>query len=449
MNAYEFYLSTCKYVLLADPSNKSTWVDLYGYLPCLRQMLSCCVCGNIMLKPKGPSHAICLHHVCSSCIGGKMRLRPACSWCRTHDGFTENPSMRILILCFKKMCEYINSTAIGREIRKAATNGAHTNTLIRVLDEAAAFEDDYVISNKVMPTCVPTWGMAPEPKLVSLPRGPSQPSTSGSSTVGRKRSDSAASASSQSQPQAEKDNPPKLTSVQTVTKAVDKEKPAPSNGPLKLSRLDDELDLMPALLAPCTQKIIPHEKLSPPLAGPQRADVLDQQGPGPWDKASSGKRGRKMREKRISKQLGVTLLSPKKVVQTLPPKAKLKNSMVLQTKLRIKGKYQKKQKPFKQEIDFEPPCKRTRLASSLNSTENLTAAPARKVCKCARLNLPSRFTCFNQRCACYSHRLPCNNCSCRGCCNPLKTAAVPRNAHDKSDVEHDPTMPVLSPEPSS
>ena len=445
MNAYEFYLSTCKYVLLADPSNKSTWVDLYGYLPCLRQMLSCCVCGNIMLKPKGPSHGICLHHVCSSCIGGKMRLRPACSWCRTHEGFVENPGMRILVLCFKKMCEFINTSAIGQEIRRAATNGAHTNTLIRVLDEAAAFEDDYVIANKVMPTCVPTYGMAPEPKLVSLPRGSSattQPSTSSQNQAigGRVRSDSATSTHSQ----GDKDAPPMLTSVQTVSKAVEKEKTATSNGPFKLSKVEDELERMPALLAPCTRGIISQEKLSPPLAGSQRADVLDQEGPSHWDSSLRGKRDR-LRQPVAVKFTKMNIVSPKKVVRSLPSKPKLKKgSVVLQTKLKIKGKYQKKQKAFKHEIDFEPPCKRTRLASSL--TENHTGS-SRKACKCALLTSPSRLTCFGQRCPCYSNHLPCISCLCRGCRNPRKEPVLLRNSDDKSDGEHDPPMPILSPEP--
>lgn len=454
MNAYEFYLSTCKYILLADPSNKSTWVDLYGYLPCLRQMLSCCVCGNIMLKPKGPSHGICLHHVCSSCIGGKMRLRPACSWCRTHEGFVENPGMRILVLCFKKTCEYINNSAIGREIRKAATNGTHTNTLIRVLDEAAAFEDDYVISNKVMPTCVPTYGMAPEPKLVSLPRGPSaQPSTSGhgSGGGGRARSDSAAS----TQPHSDKEVPPKLISVHPVTKSADKEKASTGNGPFKLNKIDDEIERMPALLAPCTRGIISQEKLSPPLAGSQRADVLDQQGPGHWGHSSRGHRGHrghrglKRRQIVTAKTTKVKIIPKAKAVRSLPNKTKLKvtkGSAAQQTKLKIKGKYQKKkQKAFKHEIDFEPPCKRTRLAASLTGNHKETS---RKVCKCARLNAPSRLTCFGQRCPCYSKRLPCISCMCRGCRNPQKQPALLRNGEDeRSDVEHDPPMPRLSPEP--
>lgn len=455
MNAYEFYLSTCKYILLADPSNKSTWVDLYGYLPCLRQMLSCCVCGNIMLKPKGPGHGICLHHVCSSCIGGKMRLRPACSWCRTHEGFVENAGMRILVLCFKKTCEYINHSAIGKEIRKAATNGTHTNTLIRVLDEAAAFEDDYVISNKVMPTCVPTYGMAPEPKLISLPRGlAAQPSTSGHGSGGgggRVRSDSAVSSHSHS----DKDAPPKLTSVlNPATKSADhKEKASTSNGPFKLSKMDDELDRMPALLAPCTRGIISQEKLSPPLAGSQRADVLDQQGPGHWSYSSRGHRGIKPRQLVKSAKTTKVKIVPKAkaVVRSHPNKTKLrvkKGSAAQQTKLKIKGKYQKKkQKAFKHEIDFEPPCKRTRLASSLTGNHKESSASG-KVCKCARLNAPSRLTCFGQRCPCYSKRLPCISCMCRGCRNPRKEPALLRNGDDdRSDVEHDPSMPRLSPEP--
>ncbi|KAK7484428.1 hypothetical protein BaRGS_00024313 [Batillaria attramentaria] len=449
MNAYEFYLSTCKYVLFADPTNKSTWADLYGYLPCLRQMLSCCVCGNIMLKPKGPGHGICLHHVCASCIGGKMRLRPACSWCRTHEGFIDNPGMRILVLCFKKMCEYINSSPIGVEIRKAATNGAHTNTLIKILDEASAFEDDYVISNKVMPTCVPTYGMAPEPKLVSLPRGPTAQASAaspGKGGKGRVRSDSTVSTNSQS----DKDTPPKLSNADAAApKATVKDKPTATNGPLKLSKFDDELQLenMPALLAPCTRAFEAHGKLSPPLAGPQRADVLDQQGSSRWSQSHHGApRGSRAKKLGPRKSTSVKIMAKATKQTRGPGKSKLrKGSLAQQTQLKIRGRYQKKQKNFKHEIDFEPPCKRTRLASSLGT--GVSATPQRKVCKCARLNAPTRLTCFGQRCPCYSSCLPCIDCMCRGCRNPRKQPSHPRHDDDRSDAEHDPPMPRLSPEP--
>lgn len=416
--------------MLADPTNKSTWSDLYGYLPCLRQMLSCCVCGNIMLRPKGPSHGICAHHVCASCIGGKMRLRPVCSWCRTHEGFVENRGLRFIVLCFTKMCRYINSSAIGQEIRKAATNGAHTNTLIRVLDEAAAFEDDYVISNKVMPACVPAWGMAPEPKLQSVPRGPSasKPSTSSNAWGGnRGRSDSATSVHSHN----EKEAPPKLIIAQapnkpaTATTTTDKEKAATANVPLKLTKLDDEFERMPALLAPCTRGILSQEKLSPPLPS-TRADVHDHEPQNNWAAHAVSK---KPRGPKAYKAL------PKKITPGAVNNKKLpvKKSVVQQTKiLKIRGKYKKKQtKAFKHDIDFEPPCKRTRLASSLNGQGD---ALPRKICKCARLNAPSRLTCFGQRCPCYSSRLPCVSCMCRGCRNPRKESSLLRNAdEDKSD----------------
>ncbi|XP_076435963.1 E3 ubiquitin-protein ligase MSL2-like [Babylonia areolata] len=489
MNAYEYYLSTCKYMLLADPSNKSSWVDLYSYLPCLRQMLSCCVCGNILLKPKGPSHGICLHHVCSSCVGGKMRLRPACSWCRTHEGFVENPGMRLLVLCFKKMCVFINNSDMGEQIRKAGASVAHTNTLIRVLDEAVAFEDDYVICNKVMPTCVPTYGMAPEPKLVSFPRGP-QVHTPGHSaaTTGRGRSDSAVSL-----PQSPH-SPTPLTTAQSEVKTLDRHTADSSQ-----IVIGEELNKMPALLAPCTHGIVSPEKLSPPLAGPQRADVHDQQdqwmsvtrsGPQheektqvPHDTSSSEGNMTVLHDPHETSSAGdnvaalqvphdtsstednMTVIKvPPETSSTednttvtgqnqgaTPPLSKVKKEAVgpAQCKLKlvkVRGKYKKK-KAHKQDIDFEPPCKRTRLASSLSVSGGL-AQPSRKVCNCAYLNQPSRLTCSGQRCPCYSSQQACVSCLCRGCRNPCThpTAMTNGDGGNRSDGEHDLTMPTLSPE---
>ncbi|KAL8585908.1 hypothetical protein ACOMHN_061069 [Nucella lapillus] len=434
MNAYEYYLSTCKYVLLADPSNKSTWVDLYSYLPCLRQMMSCCVCGNIMLKPKGPGHGYCLHHVCSACIGGKMRLRPVCSWCRTHEGFVDNPSMRLLILCFKKMCVFINNSAIGKQIRRSVTNGSQTNTLIRVLDEGEAFEDDYVISNRVMPTCVPTYGMAPEPKFVSFPRRGSQGHIPGYNSIGgRSRRDSARSDSLQSESVSD-DFPPALTSEQSETKP---EKRHCSTDALT----GDEFDKMPGLLAPSTRSFINSEKLSSSLSGPQNGDIVDQD---QW-----------LHVTRSGHYHGNRTQAPQKAQSTnIRPTTSAHKCTKRQLKNLEKGFASSQaesnttsSKLRKHNIDFEPPCKRTRLASSLTVSD---ARSSGKACNCtflnssSYLNPSSHLTCFERCCPCYISQMPCANCVCGSSENPCKGSGT---NGDKSDTESDPTMPILSPEP--
>ncbi|XP_071949671.1 uncharacterized protein [Antedon mediterranea] len=127
MDATSLYITTCRYILNADLNNENSGGDLYRLLPYLRQSLSCCVCTKLLNGPMGPSNPTCQHHVCQGCIGGKKRLRPACGWCTDYSQFVEKKQLRILLLCYKKMCEYIADTPISRNL--VGTNGGTSNVL--------------------------------------------------------------------------------------------------------------------------------------------------------------------------------------------------------------------------------------------------------------------------------------------------------------------------------
>lgn len=127
--------------MMADATIPQSWVDLYRSLPYLRQSLSCSVCGEIVRQPMGPTHTVCQHNVCKQCVGGKMRLKPSCSWCKEYHLFRENTQLRILVQCFKQLCQYIYRTPIKSRLSSSA-NG-ETNTLLSIIEEARHFEDDY------------------------------------------------------------------------------------------------------------------------------------------------------------------------------------------------------------------------------------------------------------------------------------------------------------------
>ncbi|GFO49895.1 male-specific lethal 2-like protein [Plakobranchus ocellatus] len=156
----------------ADPDDKSSWSEIFKYLPSLRQMLSCCVCGNVAFRPHGPDHNVCLHFVCEGCKGGKMRLKPSCSWCKDQDSFVENKRIRVLINCFKRLCLYISSSHLGQEIEKASVNGhgSEADRVLKIIEEVGNFEDE--ISLTPAPSKVPK-----VPKLVSQPLKYTPPSS--------------------------------------------------------------------------------------------------------------------------------------------------------------------------------------------------------------------------------------------------------------------------------
>ena len=150
-NAMTLYITACRYVIQADQNIPESWEDLYRYLPYLRQALSCCVCGKLLLCPMGPVESACLHHVCQNCIGKKMRMKPSCSWCKDFDSFVENRQLRSIVKCFTKLCEYIASSQIGRRIATGDVGNGLTNNLLTILQEASEFHDDFDTGFTLLP----------------------------------------------------------------------------------------------------------------------------------------------------------------------------------------------------------------------------------------------------------------------------------------------------------
>ncbi|XP_050681354.1 E3 ubiquitin-protein ligase MSL2 [Leptidea sinapis] len=150
MNATSLYVSTCRLILLANASDKSSWTDLFRLVPYLRQSLSCTVCGNLLKEPYTPTDTSCQHHVCKTCIGGRKKLKPSCSWCKDYENYSENLQLRILLQCYKKLCSYFMGTDIFKILVKEGTKSDGVNggvmansSLIDLIREAAQFEDDF------------------------------------------------------------------------------------------------------------------------------------------------------------------------------------------------------------------------------------------------------------------------------------------------------------------
>jgi len=131
MNATNYYVSTTRLVLQADPDSPPSWQDLYTALPTLRNSLSCTVCENLLSEPYTPEETTCEHHVCKSCKGGVKKLRPTCSWCKDYSKYTENVQLRILIQNYKKLCGLIKITKMFGHILRNAEQGPLIRDIIR------------------------------------------------------------------------------------------------------------------------------------------------------------------------------------------------------------------------------------------------------------------------------------------------------------------------------
>ncbi|XP_045774845.1 E3 ubiquitin-protein ligase MSL2 isoform X2 [Maniola jurtina] len=150
MNATSLYVSTCRLIILADAADKSSWTDLFRLVPYLRQSLSCTVCGNLLKEPYTPTSSGCQHHVCKNCKGGRKKLKPSCGWCKDYENYTENLQLRILLQCYKKLCEYFMGTDTYKSLLEedeiaAGVNGGTvaSSGLIDLIQEGAGFSDDY------------------------------------------------------------------------------------------------------------------------------------------------------------------------------------------------------------------------------------------------------------------------------------------------------------------
>lgn len=150
MNATSLYVSTCRLIMLADVADKSTWTDLFRLVPYLRQSLSCTVCSNLLKEPFTPTISECQHHVCKKCKGGRKKLKPSCSCCKDYDSYTENLQLRILLQCYKKLCEYfidsdIYKCLLEEDLILANVNGemVASSGLIELIQEGAGFTDNY------------------------------------------------------------------------------------------------------------------------------------------------------------------------------------------------------------------------------------------------------------------------------------------------------------------
>ncbi|KAK3094551.1 hypothetical protein FSP39_003255 [Pinctada imbricata] len=102
-----------------------------------------------------------------------MKLKPQCSWCKNYNDFEENTQLRVLVLCFKKLCEYISHSPIGEDLRSLTTNG-ETNNLVTIIQEALDFYDEFHLQT----LSIPFLFGAPEPSLLTNKSNESVPSTS-------------------------------------------------------------------------------------------------------------------------------------------------------------------------------------------------------------------------------------------------------------------------------
>ena len=67
-----------------------------------------------------------------------MRLKPSCSWCKQHDQFVENPQLKIVVQCFKTLCQYLASPAVSASLARSKSSNGCTNNLMAIIQEGVS-----------------------------------------------------------------------------------------------------------------------------------------------------------------------------------------------------------------------------------------------------------------------------------------------------------------------
>jgi male-specific lethal 2 len=174
MNAISLYITTSRLVFQNSEQNAQ---DLYRLLPYLRQSLCCVVCRNLLLEPYTPLETNCQHHVCKQCVGERKKLKPTCAGCKDYAKYDENTQLRILLQCYKNLCEYVKSQPMFQELKQQAEamsllNGSSTpnisNSFVELIEEGSRFEDSFKFSSglskeaySILPCIYPTIPAAP------------------------------------------------------------------------------------------------------------------------------------------------------------------------------------------------------------------------------------------------------------------------------------------------
>lgn len=160
MNATSLYVSTSRLVFQLESGDQSL-NDLYRLVPYLRQALSCTVCDGLLIEPYTPQETQCQHHVCRLCIGGRKNLKPTCVWCRDYNKYEVNAQLRILLQCYKSLCEYIITRPIYKSMNSQTdglSNGNGSTSLADLIEEGAQFQDNYKSNSGLLKS---TYSMLP------------------------------------------------------------------------------------------------------------------------------------------------------------------------------------------------------------------------------------------------------------------------------------------------
>ena len=416
-----------------------------------------------------------------------MRLKPSCSWCRDHELFVENKKLRVLIQCFKKMCDYISHSQLGIEIAKTqALNGcgAVNEELVKLLKDADQFQDDEftltpppkemdILSQKPMCGGIKSSFDVSKPPNGSVAMKKSHKSAQPSLRLKRGRGRPTNS-----------EFPLKKSSSNSLQAHANKLRKKAINSKIKnnsesgLSRSKKNKKTFKKVFADEKRTAFaaqrPHRDKSGKFSVGQlwRETFLEEIPPQdayPDSGIEVGNSSDQDQNNVVSSESAPSTSGS----DTEIPRKETRQSKLLERELRselsVRNISDSTREPGKPRLTLKISKRHLRKYNDLNmhiasgyNKEDLKMKEAnnndmksrhKKTCRCARFKTPNQLTCFGQKCPCYSDKRGCINCLCHGCKNPLQANcnSAPSLTHVLRDSENlessfdSRSMPRLSP----
>lgn len=140
LNPLNLYVKCSRLVFNVEPSE--VWEDcdeFEGSLRHLYESILCKACDSILCDPVIPKkhHFSCQHRVCLDCIGKKRSTPINCKMCCDYTLFEKSHQTKLLIKCFKELCELVHTSWIYDYIQRRTNHDTGQNerpSLVEIIE---------------------------------------------------------------------------------------------------------------------------------------------------------------------------------------------------------------------------------------------------------------------------------------------------------------------------
>ncbi|KAK1786221.1 hypothetical protein P4O66_017944, partial [Electrophorus voltai] len=470
--------------LQCDPQAPESYGDLFNVLPFFRDSLSCLICGNLLHDPLVSCSSACQHCVCRDCKSKMLKLKPPCSCCRNPQQFEENKQLKVLVDCYRSLCEYIAAFTTAEQ---TASRVRGYDEVMCMLDEVLGVKEEHMESGVLEEPRIilPQQGCptdSPQPKTLAscLRQTDSSGVSSGQHMKGVPSFKNEKSELVSCSPEATPGSGDLATPQQTSNISDGSMRQAATTSPV----LPSKEEVLGSLKSSCAKaksqafvsvsciaaQLCEQDSQSVtsgalPLAHPQQPQTgITCLAPAHRKVRLCRKRSRSESDSEMLQPLPIACFMQKPcVAATVPPQVatvpreqcppmSVPNGGVLEASRTLLDSTKNIQKntdvgtkkvPSKSK--FGAPKAKVKAKDRVvpgNPTKVVyKKSQEKKGCKCGRATQnPSVLTCRGQRCPCYSNRKACQDCICRGCQNSymangekkLEAFAVPEKALEQT-----------------